>query len=113
MNRHQRANQYFYMPVDGWRVGDLVRVKHPGDLSVKEVTIALIIEVYERDASPTGRLGINLITDTGVILGNWELESWHKLELVSRTGLDYTYESVPKLVEDFKQGLFTPAFEIL
>ena len=89
-----------------WRVGDLVIINHSDNKGVK----ALVYEVYDRSSDD---YGISLIAQDGRNLGGWELASWKFLEFDHETGLVYDFVSVGQLAHDYRQGLFTPYFEIL
>lgn len=91
---------------DVLQVGDLVSVA--GCPEAGEV--CLVYETYE-DLDDASQRGVSLITSDGRDLGGWSFEEQgNYLTLVMHTDFEYQFRNVLQLIEDYRRGVFGPAF---
>ncbi|RAI72864.1 hypothetical protein HMF3257_38790 [Spirosoma telluris] len=84
-----------------WKIGDLLTV-----LYNSQRVRALVYTVGDR---------IGLITSDGTDVGDLLefKELWVPIQFHHNTGLEYHYQSRERVGQDYRNGLFTPYFEIL
>ena len=84
-------------------VGDAV-------LYARENAVGIIYEVYERGP---GRPGVSLLLSNGRDLGGFSPDEADQfLQRLGHTGLDYEFEYVGRLHQDFSRGRFADAFHL-
>lgn len=92
--------------------------KKPRDLTVgeavyflREKAVGIIYETYTFVDGPGARPGVSVLLSDGKNLSGFSAtEADYFLEPVGHTGLEYDFQNVGQLAQDFRRGVFDQAF---